>query len=146
MSGTETVSGKLTGSAAFPGHPGVPLEAHRTGVLVLTMFEDDDSVFAAMRAGARGYLVKGSDTGEVIQAITAVGNGQAIFGPPVARRILAFLTRPLSAYDQQIRGPGRARGSRRCRSNARSGSCRPRRPRRRPTRPRVSGRSPRRAR
>ena len=75
-------------------HPG-------TGVLVLTMFDDDDSVFAAMRAGARGYLVKGSDTGEVIRAITAVGNGQAIFGPPIARRILAFLTRPLSAYDEQ---------------------------------------------
>ena len=75
-------------------HPG-------TGVLVLTMFDDDDSVFAAMRAGARGYLVKGSDTSEVIRAITAVGNGQAIFGPSVARRILAFLTRPLSAYDEQ---------------------------------------------
>jgi len=76
-------------------HPG-------TGVLVLTMFEDDDSVFAAMRAGARGYLVKGSDTGEVIRAITAVGHGQAIFGPSIARRILAFLTRPLSAYDKQL--------------------------------------------
>jgi len=76
-------------------HPG-------TGVLVLTMFDDDDSVFAAMRAGARGYLVKGSDTDEVIRAITAVGNGQAIFGPSIARRILAFLTRPLSAYDEQL--------------------------------------------
>ena len=52
-----------------------------TGVLVLTMFEDDDSVFAAMRAGARGYLVKGSDTDEVVAAITAVGRGEAIFGP-----------------------------------------------------------------
>ena len=72
------------------------------GVLVLTMFEDDDSVFAAMRAGARGYLVKGSDTDEVIRAITAVGNGEAIFGPSVARRIMAFLTRPLSAYDKQL--------------------------------------------
>jgi len=71
------------------------------GVLVLTMFQDDDSVFAAMRAGARGYLVKGSDTDEVVRAITAVGAGDAIFGPPVARQILAFLTRPLSAYDEQ---------------------------------------------
>jgi DNA-binding NarL/FixJ family response regulator len=73
-----------------------------TAVLVLTMFDDDDSVFAAMRAGARGYLVKGSDTEDVVRAITAVGNGEAIFGPSVARRILAFLTRPLSAYDQQL--------------------------------------------
>ena len=73
-----------------------------TGVLVLTMFEDDDSVFAAMRAGARGYLVKGSDTEDVVAAITAVGRGEAIFGPSIARRILSFLTKPLSAFDQQL--------------------------------------------
>lgn len=73
-----------------------------TGVLVLTMFEDDDSVFNAMRAGALGYLVKGSDGDEVVAAITAVGRGEAIFGPTVARRILSFLTRPLSAFDQQL--------------------------------------------
>ena len=73
-----------------------------TAVLVLTMSEDDDSVFAAMRAGARGYLVKGSETDEVIAAIMAVGRGDAIFGPTVAQRILSFLTRPLSAYDEQM--------------------------------------------
>jgi DNA-binding NarL/FixJ family response regulator len=73
-----------------------------TGVLVLTMFDDDDSVFAAMRAGARGYLVKGADTTDVVRAITAIGNGEAIFGPSVARRIMAFLTRPLSAYDEHL--------------------------------------------
>jgi DNA-binding NarL/FixJ family response regulator len=73
-----------------------------TAVLVLTMFDDDDSVFAAMRAGARGYLVKGSDTDDVVRAITAVGNGEAIFGPSIARRILTFLTRPLSAYDEHL--------------------------------------------
>ncbi len=72
------------------------------GVLVLTMFDDDDSVFAAMRAGARGYLVKGADTPDVIRAITAVAQGEAIFGPSVAKRVLAFLTRPLSAYDEQL--------------------------------------------
>jgi DNA-binding NarL/FixJ family response regulator len=72
-----------------------------TRVLILTMYDDDESVFAAMRAGADGYLVKGSDTDEVIRAITAVGNGEAIFGPSVARRILAFLNRPLSAFDTQ---------------------------------------------
>jgi DNA-binding NarL/FixJ family response regulator len=72
-----------------------------TRVLILTMFDDDESVFAAMRAGAGGYLVKGSDTDEVVRAITAVANGEAIFGPSVARRILAFLNRPLSAFDTQ---------------------------------------------
>jgi DNA-binding NarL/FixJ family response regulator len=72
------------------------------GVLVLTMFENDESVFAAMRAGALGYLVKGADTDEVVGAITAVGRGEAIFGPSVARRVLSFLTRPLSAFDEQL--------------------------------------------
>jgi DNA-binding NarL/FixJ family response regulator len=91
----------------MPGVNGVEatrrILAQRPGirVLVLTMFDDDDSVFAAMRAGALGYLIKGSETEEVIRAITAVGNGDAIFGPSVARRILAFLTRPLSAYDER---------------------------------------------
>jgi len=72
------------------------------GVLVLTMFEDDDSVFAAMRAGAQGYLVKGADGPEVLRAITAVAGGEAIFGPSVARRVLAYLTRPLSAQDERV--------------------------------------------
>jgi len=74
----------------------------QTAVLVLTLSEDDDSVFAAMRAGARGYLVKGSDTDEVVAAVMAVGRGEAIFGPTIAQRILSFLTRPLSAYDEQM--------------------------------------------
>lgn len=60
------------------------------GVLVLTMFEDDDSVFAAMRAGARGYLLKGAEASEVVRAIGAVAEGNAIFGPTVASRILRY--------------------------------------------------------
>jgi DNA-binding NarL/FixJ family response regulator len=77
-------------------------ERPTTMVLVLTMSEDDESVFAAMRAGARGYLLKGSDTDEVLAAITAVARGEAIFGRTVAQRILAFLTRPLSVFDTQL--------------------------------------------
>ena len=73
-----------------------------TSVLVLTMFTDDDSVFAAIRARARGYLAKGADAADVLRAITAVGNGEAIFEPTIAERILGFLTRPLSAFDQQV--------------------------------------------
>jgi DNA-binding NarL/FixJ family response regulator len=71
-------------------------------VVVLTMFEDDDSVFAAMRAGARGYLVKGADSPDVLRAITAVARGEAIFGPTVAGRILSYLTKPLDARDEQL--------------------------------------------
>ncbi|WP_432938284.1 response regulator [Kribbella sp. CA-253562] len=63
-------------------------------VLVLTMFEDDDSVFAAMRAGARGYLVKGAEQDEIARAIHAVASGEAIFGPGVARRVLALFAAP----------------------------------------------------
>jgi DNA-binding NarL/FixJ family response regulator len=76
--------------------------APEVGVLVLTMFEDDDSVFAAMRAGARGYLVKGADSPEVLRAMTAVAQGEAIFGPGVAERVLGYLTRPLSAHDPTV--------------------------------------------
>ncbi|GAB3840202.1 response regulator [Dactylosporangium cerinum] len=58
-------------------------------VVVLTMFEDDDSVFAAMRAGARGYLLKGAEQDEIIRAIRAAAAGEAIFGPQIAQRIIA---------------------------------------------------------
>jgi DNA-binding NarL/FixJ family response regulator len=77
-------------------------ESPGTGVLVLTMFEDDESVFAAMRAGARGYLVKGADSPDVWRAISAVAGGEAIFGPGVAERVLGYLTRPLSARDDVV--------------------------------------------
>lgn len=59
-------------------------------ILVVTMFEDDDSVFAAMRAGARGYTLKDTDGDEMIRAILAVGNGEAIFSPAIAARIVTF--------------------------------------------------------
>ncbi len=64
------------------------------GVLVVTMFEDDDSVFAAMRAGARGYLLKDARGDEVINAIRAVAAGQAIFGPGIAQRLMGFFAAP----------------------------------------------------
>jgi DNA-binding NarL/FixJ family response regulator len=64
------------------------------GILVLTMFEDDDSVFAAMRAGARGYVLKGADQAELLRAIRAVASGEAPFGPSVARRLTAFFATP----------------------------------------------------
>jgi DNA-binding NarL/FixJ family response regulator len=63
-------------------------------VLMLTMFDDDESVFAAMRAGARGYVLKGAAPDNVIRAVAAVAAGEAIFGPGIARRALAYLSRP----------------------------------------------------
>ncbi len=65
-------------------------ESPQVGILVVTMIEDDDSVFAAMRAGARGYLLKGADKDEVLLAIRAVGRGEAIFGPGIARRLVQY--------------------------------------------------------
>lgn len=66
-------------------------------VLVLTMFDDDDSVFAAMRAGARGYLLKGANQADVIRAVYSVGTGGATFGPAVAQRVIEFFARPRPA-------------------------------------------------
>jgi DNA-binding NarL/FixJ family response regulator len=59
-------------------------------VVVLTMMEDDESVFAAVRAGARGYLLKGARRQEIVRAIQAVGSGEVIFGPGVADRVMTY--------------------------------------------------------
>jgi len=63
-------------------------------ILVLTMFEDDDSVFAALRVGARGYLLKGADKAEIVRAIRAVERGEAIFGPAIAQRLMHYFATP----------------------------------------------------
>ena len=60
------------------------------GVVVLTMFRDDDSVFAAMRAGARGYVVKDAGGEEVLRVVRAVANGEAHFGPEIAKRLMSL--------------------------------------------------------
>jgi DNA-binding NarL/FixJ family response regulator len=62
----------------------------RAAVLILSMLDDDDSVFAALRAGARGYLVKGAPPEEVLQAIRATANGETVFGASLASRILSY--------------------------------------------------------
>ena len=73
------------------------------GILVLTMLEDDASVFAAMRAGARGYLLKGADQADVLRAIGVAAHGEAIFSPPIARRLMQYFANmqpvlPASAF------------------------------------------------
>jgi DNA-binding NarL/FixJ family response regulator len=65
-----------------------------TAVLVLTMYDDDATVFTAMQAGARGYLLKGAEQDEIADAIRAVVRGQAIFGPGIASRLLEHFANP----------------------------------------------------
>jgi len=62
----------------------------QAAVLVLTMFDNDESLLTAMRAGARGYLVKGADRDDIVRAIQAVAAGEVVFGAGVAARALAF--------------------------------------------------------
>jgi DNA-binding NarL/FixJ family response regulator len=67
--------------------------APHVAILVLTMHDDDETVFAAVRAGARGYLLKGARRAELLRGIRAVVAGEAIFGPGVARRLMAYFAR-----------------------------------------------------
>jgi DNA-binding NarL/FixJ family response regulator len=62
--------------------------------LVVTLFQDDDSVFAALRAGARGYVLKDADEEEMVRAIRAVAVGEAIFSPAIATRVLTYFAAP----------------------------------------------------
>jgi DNA-binding NarL/FixJ family response regulator len=71
------------------------------GIVVLTMFEDDDLVFAAMRAGARGYILKGADQTEILRAIGAAVRGEALFGAPIAKRLTHFFSAPRSSPSAQ---------------------------------------------
>jgi DNA-binding NarL/FixJ family response regulator len=63
-------------------------------VLMVTMYENDDSVFAAMQAGAHGYLLKGADQEEIVRAIHAVYSGEAIFSPAIAERLVMYFSAP----------------------------------------------------
>jgi DNA-binding NarL/FixJ family response regulator len=60
------------------------------GIIVLTMFQDDDTVFAAMRVGARGYVLKGADQSVLMRAVRAVANGESLFSPEIAARLMQF--------------------------------------------------------
>lgn len=72
----------------------VVADSPHIGVVVLTMSEEDATLFAAMRAGARGYLLKGANQAEIVRAIVAAAHGDVIFGPSVARRVAEFFTGP----------------------------------------------------
>jgi DNA-binding NarL/FixJ family response regulator len=78
---------QMPGGSGIEATRAIVAASPTTKILVVTLFEDDDSVFAALRAGARGYVLKDTDEDEMIRAIA---NGEAIFGPAVASRVLAF--------------------------------------------------------
>jgi DNA-binding NarL/FixJ family response regulator len=71
-------------------------------ILIVTMFEDNASVFTAMRAGARGYILKDAEQEDVLRAIRAVGRGEAIFSPAIATHLLDFFATPLPAVPKQV--------------------------------------------
>jgi DNA-binding NarL/FixJ family response regulator len=62
------------------------------GIIMLTMFDDDESVFSAMRSGARGYILKGADQTDVLRAVEAAASGEALFSPRIAARIIAYFS------------------------------------------------------
>jgi DNA-binding NarL/FixJ family response regulator len=93
---------------AMPGLDGAAatrrlLERHpQLGVLALTMHDDDQALFGALRAGARGYLLKGADKAEILRAVLAVAAGEAVYGAAVARRIVEFFTGAQQRYTAQV--------------------------------------------
>ena len=82
---------KLNGIEATPR---ILQASPQSAILMLTMFEDDKSIFAAMRAGAHGYVLKGADGAETLRAIHAVASGEAIFSPAITRRLTKYFAAP----------------------------------------------------
>ncbi len=83
---------KMPGTNGIEATREIVAASPHISVLMVTMLEDDESVFAAMRAGARGYVLKGANQDEILRAIRAVTSGEAIFGPGIAKRVLGFFS------------------------------------------------------
>ena len=86
--------GPVVPSIPGPGLP-VPGSSDPPGILIVSMFDDDENVFAAMKAGARGYLLKGAAPEDLLRAIEAVARGEALFGPGIAQRLMRYFARPV---------------------------------------------------
>lgn len=83
---------QMPGGGGIEATRRISRDSPQVRILVVTMFEDDTTVFQAMRAGARGYLLKGANSSEMLRAIRAVGNGEAIFSPKIAVRLMDFFS------------------------------------------------------
>jgi len=81
---------RMPGGGGVPATSAISARLPGTAVVVLTMSDDDDSVFAALRAGARGYLLKESEGADIARAVRAAARSEAVFGPRIADRVLAF--------------------------------------------------------
>jgi DNA-binding NarL/FixJ family response regulator len=81
---------RMPGGGGLPATASIAASHPGTAVVVLTMSDDDDSVFAALRAGARGYLLKESEGTDIARAVRAAARSEAVFGPRIADRVLAF--------------------------------------------------------
>lgn len=91
---------KMPGLSGIEATRQITRDVPDTKVLVLSMLEDDESVFAALRAGARGYLLKGATQEATARAIRAVVDGEIIFGPGIAERVMRFLSSPRGPESQ----------------------------------------------
>lgn len=84
---------KMPGMGGIEATRAIVGRSPHVGVIVVTMFEDDESVFAALKAGARGYVLKDADRGMLLRAIRSVARGEALLGAPIARRVLEQFSR-----------------------------------------------------
>lgn len=88
----------MPGMSGVQATRGILRKTPSTGIVMVTMLEDDASVFSAMRAGARGYVLKGAHPSELVQTIRAVASGQALFGPAIATRMMRFFSEQESRF------------------------------------------------
>jgi hypothetical protein len=95
--------GILTSTVGIDATRRIVHQSPHVGVLVVTMLEDDGSVFAAMRAGVRGYLLKGADKAEIVRAVQAIASGEAIFGPAIALRVIDYFATPRTLSPKTVR-------------------------------------------
>ncbi|MGW7042206.1 response regulator [Streptomyces avermitilis] len=96
---TDLAMPRLSGTAAIRA---ILARRSQVGVLVLTMHADDEALIGALRAGARGYLLKGADRTEIARAVLSVASGNAVYGEVVAQRINAFFTQTQHDYAAQV--------------------------------------------
>lgn len=92
----------------MPGGSGLAATRELSGtspnirILVVTLFEDDESIFTALRAGALGYILKDADEGEMMRAIRAASEGEAIFSPAIATRLMDYFAETRTLVPREV--------------------------------------------